>query len=77
MIQIKPEAPNKHLKTGAVAEARAARKPVTKKAGNVKPIPVTIPVTKRGRPPTGNAMTNAERQAKFKALKKAHGASNA
>lgn len=25
-----------------------------------------------GRPPTGKAMTNAQRQAKFKALKKAH-----
>ena len=33
----------------------------------------SITVTKRGRPSTGKAMTNAQRQAKFKALKKAHG----
>jgi hypothetical protein len=49
--------------------------------GNAKspivPIPVTvipdIIVTKRGRgrPCTGKAMTNAQRQAKFKALRKA------
>ncbi len=43
-----------------------------KKAGNAKAPAVTksITVTKRGRPSTGKAMTNAQRQAKFKALKK-------
>ncbi len=40
-----------------------------KKAGNAKAAPAII-VTKRGRLSTGKAMTNAQRQAKFKALKK-------
>lgn len=43
---------------------------VTKKKQDNAKAPPTIHVTKRGRPPTGKAMTNAQRQAKFKALKK-------
>lgn len=46
-------------------------------SGNGKSAPVTVNPSiivikrKRGRPPTGKAMTNTQRQAKFKALKKA------
>lgn len=50
-----------------------------KSAGNAKSARAAIPVTdtpeiivtkKRGRPVTGKAMTTAQRQAKFKALKR-------
>ncbi len=44
---------------------------VTEKPSSNAKSRLAITVTKRGRPSTGKAMTNAQRQAKFKALKKA------
>lgn len=39
---------------------------------SVTDAPAIIVTKRRGRPTTGKAMTNAQRQAKFKALRKTH-----
>lgn len=57
MIRLKPEKPKVTVKPP--------------RADLTLPRAEAITVTKRGRPATGKAMTNAQRQAKFKAIKKA------
>lgn len=63
MIKIKPKAMIREIVVTKTAPLSLPMVPTAE----------VIFVTKRGRPSTGKAMTNAQRQAKFKALKKEHG----
>lgn len=66
MIKVKPKVTRK-------ADIPLLRGPVITVTKDAPEVWIFGEKPRRGRPSTGKAMTNAQRQAKFKALKKAHG----